>query len=459
MINSGNSGTLQGMSDEKQPRKASSVRHTRAIQRDRTKHPVTTPTDEQIQERLTEIIHPATLAQVNYFHRLGLRERTLGMVVMVALVLEMIWRQISGVSEMVRIIQTEAVLWSSPKKVSQQALSQRLTSLPSEMFLKVLLAVLPIMQQRWRERERPLPPEIAWAQQRYTQVEAVDGSTLDALIRKIGLLKDLPQNPLAGKITGLLDLCSRLPSQLWYEADPKTHDQRFWPQILSALKAGSLLIFDLGYTNFGVFAQLTLAQVTFITRAKSNLVYSLERSLVLSAAVHDCLVWIGSDDQRQLVRLVEVLYRGKWYRYLSNELDAERLPTAYLVALYWQRWQIEDAYNIVKRLLGLAYFWCGAQNAVEMQIWATWLLYVVLIDLSDAVAEALHQPFAAISIEMVYRSLYFFTQAHHRGETNDVVSYLAANAKLLGIVKRKRKSAHPSPLDFIPPLLTNSSQP
>jgi len=459
MINSVNSGTLQGMSDEKQPRKASSVRHTRAIQRDRTKHPVTTPTDEQIQERLTEIIHPATLAQVNYFHRLGLRERTLGMVVMVALVLEMIWRQISGVSEMVRIIQTEAVLWSSPKKVSQQALSQRLTSLPSEMFLKVLLAVLPIMQQRWRERERPLPPEIAWAQQRYTQVEAVDGSTLDALIRKIGLLKDLPQNPLAGKITGLLDLCSRLPSQLWYEADPKTHDQRFWPQILSALKAGSLLIFDLGYTNFGVFAQLTLAQVTFITRAKSNLVYSLERSLVLSAAVHDCLVWIGSDDQRQLVRLVEVLYRGKWYRYLSNELDAERLPTAYLVALYWQRWRIEDAYNIVKRLLGLAYFWCGAQNAVEMQIWATWLLYVVLIDLSDAVAEALHQPFAAISIEMVYRSLYFFTQAHHRGETNDVVSYLAANAKLLGIVKRKRKSAHPSPLDFIPPLLTNSSQP
>jgi hypothetical protein len=445
------------MSDEKQPRKASSVRHTRAIQRDRAKHPVATPSDEQIQARLTEIVHPATLAQVNYFHHLGLRERTLGLVVMVALVLEMIWRQISGVSEMVRIIQTEAVLWSSPKKVSQQALSQRLTSLPAEMFLKVLLAVLPIMQQRWAERERPLPSEIAWAQQHYTQVEAVDGSTLDALIRKIGLLKDLPQNPLAGKITGLLNLCSRLPTQLWYEADPKTHDQRFWPQILSALKAGSLLIFDLGYTNFAIFAQLTLARVTFITRAKSNLAYSLERSLVQSAAVHDCLVWIGSEDQRQLVRLVEVLYRGKWYRYLSNELDADRLPTAYLVALYWQRWRIEDAYNIVKRLLGLAYFWCGAQNAVEMQVWATWLLYAVLIDLSDAVAEALHQPFAAISIEMVYRSLYFFTQAHHRGETDDVVSYYAANAKLLGIVKRKRKSAHPSPLEFIPPLLTSST--
>lgn len=169
-------------------------------------------------------------------------------------------------------------------------------------------------------------------------------------------------------------------------------------------------------------------------------------------------MWIGPEDERQLVRLVEVLYGGKWSRYLSNELDAERLPTAYLVALYWQRWRIEDAYAIVKRLLGLAYFWCGAQNAVEMQVWVTWLLYVVLVDLTDAVAEALNQPFAAISIEMVYRSLYFFTQARARGETDNVIAYLTTHTKLLGIVKRKRKGAHPSLLELIP-ILTEANLP
>ena len=120
---------------------------------------------------------------------------------------------------------------------------------------------------------------------------------------------------------------------------------------------------------------------------------------------------------------------------------------------------IEDAYNIVKRLLGLAYFWCGSQNAVEMQVWATWLLYVILIDLTDAVAEALNKPFAAISIEMVYRSLYFFTTARQRGETNDVVVYLAAEAKFLSILKRKHKGENPSPLVFIPNLLTELSSP
>jgi hypothetical protein len=40
---------------------------------------------------------------------------------------------------------------------------------------------------------------------------------------------------------------------------------------------------------------------------------------------------------------------------------------------------------------------------VELPLWATWLLYAVLIDLTEALAEALAQPFEAISIEMVFR--------------------------------------------------------
>jgi hypothetical protein len=407
------------------------------------------PTDEQVVARLTEIVHPATLAQVSHFCHLGLRERLLTLPVMVAYVLALIWRQIGSVGELVRIVQREVVLWAPPLKVSQQAFSLRLRCLPSELFLQVLVAVLPELRQCWAQRQRPLPPEIAWAREHYQQVLAHDGSTLDALLRKVGLLQDCTAHPLAGRMTALLDLCSRLPLQVWYEPDPAAHDQRFWPRILAILQAGALLIFDLGYTNFAVFAQLTAAQVTFITRAKQNLSYTAERVLVRTAAVHDTQVWIGAGAERQLVRLVEVLYQGRWYRYMTNELDIARLPTAYVVALYWQRWRIEDAYAIVKRLLGLAYFWCGAQNAVEMQLWATWLLYAVLVDLTDAIAAALNQPFAAISMEMVYRSLYFFTQAHHRGETDDVVAYLAAEAKDLGILKRRRKSTRPAALTIL----------
>ena len=336
------------------------MRHTRAIQRDRSKRPPVGPPDEHIAERLTELIHPATLAQLDYYRQLGLRDRILTLPVMVALVLSMIWRQQGNVSEVVRLLQTEGLLWAAPVPVSQQAVSERLRTLPADLFRRVLVALLPQMETRWQARQRPLPPEIAWAQDRYSDILVHDGSTLDALLRKVGLLRDAETQPLAGRMSALLSLGSRLPRHIWFESDPQAHDQRWWPEIMSVLPAGCLLIFDLGYTNFMRFRQLTAMQVTFITRAKRNLAYTVERELLRTAQVHDTLIWIGTGDERQMVRLIEVLYRGAWYRYLTNELDSARLPTAYVAALYWQRWRIEDAYNIVKRLLGLAYFWVGS---------------------------------------------------------------------------------------------------
>ena len=104
-----------------------------------------------------------------------------------------------------------------------------------------------------------------------------------------------------------------------------------------------------------------------------------------------------------------------------------------------RNWRVEDAVNRVRRLLGLAYFWVGSANGAEPQLWATWLLSAALVDLSDAVADALNQPFAALSLEMVYRSLYIFTGAYQRGEASDPIAYLAAKADRIGIIKRRRK--------------------
>jgi hypothetical protein len=62
----------------KKPKRAkSTVRHTRAVARDRSKHPISAPPAEALVARLEEIVHPATLQQVRYFYDLGLRERIL----------------------------------------------------------------------------------------------------------------------------------------------------------------------------------------------------------------------------------------------------------------------------------------------------------------------------------------------------------------------------------------------
>lgn len=436
----------------------STVRHTRAVARDRSKRPISAPPPEAIAARLKEIVHPVTLQQVGYFHDLGLRERILNLPIMVGLVLSLIWRQLGSVSELVRVVRQELVLWVPPlPSVTQQALSKRLQKLPAELFQRVLESVLPLMLQRWQARQRPLPPEVAWAQTHYRRLLIADGSTLDALLRETKLLADGTKVALAGRMLALLDGASRLPVQVWFESNPTAHDQRFWPAVQQALCPGDLVLFDLGFTNFGVYDELTAAGVKFITRAKTNLACAVEAKSVSTANVRDWLITVGTGPTRQTLRLVQVRYRGKWYRYLTNELDPVRLPTAYVVALYWQRWRIEDAYALAKRLLGLAYVWCGTDNAIQLQLWATWLLYAVLLDLSDAIADRLQKPLAAISVEMTYRSLYFAAQAVHRGETADPIAYLADNALNFGILKRPRKSRpQVSPLEIVSNLLHGS---
>jgi hypothetical protein len=45
------------------------------------------------------------------------------------------------------------------------------------------------MRGRWQARRRPLLTVLAWAQQDFPAVLALDGSTLDARLRKVGLLR------------------------------------------------------------------------------------------------------------------------------------------------------------------------------------------------------------------------------------------------------------------------------
>jgi hypothetical protein len=423
-------------------KKPSSVRHTRAIQRDRSKRPTVAPSAPQVEARLSELIQPATFTQVAAFQQMGLRQRILTLPVMMAFVLSLIWRHLGSVAEASRVLRQEGFLWVEPTQVSAQALTDRLGSLPAALFAQVLHDVLPQMQQRWASRTRPIAPSVAWAQQHFTEVLALDGSTLDALLHKVGVLKGREQRALGGRMAGVLNLATRLPRQVWYEDDSHAHDQRFWERVIATLEAGVLLIFDLGFLNYVHYDDLCERHISFITRAAENMAFQVERVLQATGEVHDLVVWVGSGERSRcehLLRVVEVKHGTRWYRYLTNVLDPTVLPAPYVMALYWQRWRIEDAFAIVKRLLGLAYFWSGSSNGVQVQVWATWLVYAVLVDLTDAVAAALAQPYAALSLEMVYRGVYHFTQAAQRGLADDEVAYLAANAQWLGILKRSRK--------------------
>jgi hypothetical protein len=415
--------------------------HTRAIQLDRRRRQPAPPPDGAIEQRFTALIHPATLNQVAHFHALGLRERTLTLPVMMAFVVSLIWRGLGSVAEAVRLLSDEGLLWSSALRVRQQSVSERLRVLPSEIFERVFEEVLPKLQERWRQRVRRLEPVLGWAGEHFAAVLVADASTLDALVKKLHLLRSSTKTPLAGKICALLDVLSQQPRAIWYESDAAMSEQRFWDRLIEQIAAETLLLVDMGFSNYQRFAELSRKSIWLITRAKRDTAYSVLTVLEASANVRDTIIELGRGKHRcgEPLRLVEVRWRGIWYRYITNLLDVERLPALHVAALYRERWSIEDAFAIVKRLLGLAYFYSSSSNAIAVQVWTTWLLYAVLVDLGDELADRLHLPLDAVSLEMLYRALYHYTQARYRGQADDPLAYLAEHAQRLGIIKRPKK--------------------
>lgn len=411
------------------------------------------PDNEVIEARLAELVSPAVANQMAYYRQLGLRSRILNLPLMVAAVLTMLWRQVPSVHELTRMLAREDLLWCQAVKVSQQALSQRFLSFPAELFERVLKEILPQLQSRWHERQaRPLPESLAYAREHFEQIWVADGSTLEALFRKLKVLADVPVGQLAGKIGTVVDLMSRLPVEVWFTEHPRANEATFIPDLLALVRAKTLLVLDRGFYDFTFFADLIDKQAAFITRLKDNAFFIVSETLSSSDTVKDMIIYLGTGQNGTPVlklRLVEVRFGKVWYRYITSVLDPTILPPFVVADIYRRRWRIEEAFHTVKRLLNLSYLWTGSLNGIHLQIWATWLFYAILVDLGDAVADRLGLPFDRISLEMLYRGFYHFSRAVSLGLASDPVSYFADPANQdLGVVKRLRKPV--SRLDLSP---------
>lgn len=411
---------------------------------------VSAPSDGEIEARLSQLVQPAVYAEMGYYRQLGLRNRVLNLPVMVSLVLTLIWRRVAGVTELVRLLARERVLWTAPTSVSQPALAERFLVFPAELFERVLVRVLAALPERQAQRTRPLPPLFRRLGTAFSAYYALDATTLEALFRKLGALREAPDAPLAGKVLSAVDLLTHLPAHVWWLDDPMANDKSLLPEVKGWLKTNSLVVFDLGFFAFSLFDDLTEQGVWFVTRLRTKTSYRVEQALLQHPQVRDQIVHLGvyrSNPSSQAVRLVEVYVDGAWQQYVTNVLDPTRLSVVDVVEAYGYRWHIETAFLLVKRLLDLAYLWTGSLNGVQLQVWATWLFYAVLIDLCDDVADTLHLPLERISVEMVLRGLYHYVTAVAHGFAGDVPTYYAQPAQRdLGIVKRYRPRAGPSPL-------------
>lgn len=403
-----------------------------------------TANDEVIEQQFKELLSPAVFSQEAHYRSLGMRSRILTLPLMVAAILTLLWRQVPSVHELTRMLNREDLLWCKAVKVSQQSLSERLLVFPAALFECVYKELVPRLIVRWNERTgRALPPAVAHARGHFAEILVADGSTLEALFRKLGSLKTVEPGKLAGKMCLVIDLVRQLPKELWFSEVAMANDTSFTEKLLGFVRAQSLLILDRGFYDFTFFARLLDKGCHLITRLKTNATLEIVCILTKTDSVRDSLIRLGSGQNGAPIlemRLIEVRVERTWHRYVTSVLDPHVLPPLVVADLYRRRWRIEDAFHTAKRLLGLAYLWTGSVNGIQLQIWATWLFYAILVDLGDAVADAMALPFERISLEMLFRGLYHFTQARHKGKAADPITYFADPLNNdLGIVKQKRK--------------------
>jgi hypothetical protein len=396
------------------------------------------PPVEEIDRRLRAVLTPGLFAPRRLAGgTIKLRDRLLTLPVMAVLMVSLVWRQVPSLSEALRVVAREGLWDFAPLVVSRQALSQRLRAIPAPLFAQLYEAGL----ERLRALRSPEPLAAGSLQARFPALWAADGSTLEALRRKLKTLRESP-TPLGGKMLAVVDLWTHRPQQTWYTTQPRANDKTFCAQLCAALPVGGLVVVDLGWFSFPFFDALTEAGKYFVTRLREKTAYRVVTVLGTGAHWRDEVIELGvyrANPCRHPVRRVSVLWGTTWYHYLTNVLDPPLLSAREVCEVYRRRWRIEEAFLLTKRLLGLAYLWVGDRNGVEIQLYATWLFYAVLTDLCDQVAAALEQPLEKISVEMVFRSLYHFARAIDLGENPELVPFLVHHAKLLGLLKADRK--------------------
>lgn len=251
------------------------------------------PADAEIDQRLRELVQPAIWAEVDVYRQVGLRNRLLTLPVMVALVLTLLWRRVPGVWTLVRMLQREQLLWAPPTVVSQPARSERLLTFPAELFERILMRVLAALPARVAPRTRPLPAGVAPRAARFQGISAVDGTTLEALFRKLHTLREAPTAPLGGHLGVLVDGITHLPVKRWFVDDSARNDKAFLPDILAWLRPNQFLVFDLGSVAFSFFAALTERSCWFVTRVREKTRYAGDQVRVNRPAVRDQIIRLG----------------------------------------------------------------------------------------------------------------------------------------------------------------------
>lgn len=300
-----------------------------------------------------------------------------------------------------------------------------------DLLTRVTLALLRGTQFAANQELVPFAPDIL----------ALDESTLDAVHRLCDDVehegKDSPRL-LVGKLAGLFDLRRQQWVRLQFRQDVFANCKEQVRSLCEGLPTGSLIVCDLGYFAFAFFDWLSEQHYWWLSRLREQTSYHLEHVFVQQEDLLDALVWLGAyraDQAGQLVRLIAFQREGCWYRSITNVLDPTQLSMREAAQLYARRWDIELAFKLLKKELGLSLWWACHPDLVLLQLWGSIVLAQILHALQLRIAVEAGVDLFEVSLPVLVSLL----RQAPSSSSQALVPLLAQRGRDLGLIRPSRR--------------------
>ena len=185
------------------------------------------------------------------------------------------------------------------------------------------------------------------------------------------------------KLHYLLDLKRILPVFLLM-TEGKKHDIVATRLAALQLSSDSIIVYDRAYIDFEWFYSLDRRGITFVTRAKKNLDYTVlgQHSLpsiknIISDEVIELKGVKSKTNYPKTLRLVTFYDKknDKILKFLTNNF---KFAASTIAKIYQARWKIETFFKWIKQNLKIKTFYGTSKNAVMLQIWAAMIYYLLL---------------------------------------------------------------------------------
>ncbi len=336
-------------------------------------------------------------------------------------------------------------LWHYPTfKVEVQAVYERLELASVGPLLRLFRQVSAYLRERFAECNDV--PYATFA----ADILALDHCRLDAVARKLKLFRAVARGEaclLPGQIATLFDVRRQLFFRVEFWEDPHRNEKWEVTQWLRDLLPGTLLLFDLGFFAFAWFDAITDAGMYFVSRQRQKtshkLIHVFYDGMAGPCRVRDSLVYLGAyraDRAAHPVRLVEIFFATRTFRYLTNVLDPALLPAAHLIELYRRRWDIEMAFKFLKSQLNLFLLSSGHLIVVQLQVFASLIIAQVIFGIRNEIAVQAHAEFREATLVQLVR---WVPEIARRGQ--DPVAVIVERGRLTGIIRPFRGQEYDLP--------------